>query len=208
VIQIIDCEQNSPEWFAARLGIPTASQFGTVLAKGRDGGASATRRTYMAKLAAEIVTGRPTESFSNEHTERGHVLEPEARELYSFMSDSQPKLVGFVRNGNKGASPDSFIANNGILEIKTKLPHLLVDVLLKDEFPAEHRAQCQGNLWVCEREWIDISVYWPDLPMFIKRAYRDEKYIANLSSEIDRFNDELQEMVAQIRAKQGYGRAA
>jgi hypothetical protein len=208
VIQIIECEQNSPEWFAARLGIPTASQFGTVLAKGRDGGASATRRTYMAKLAAEIVTGRPTESFSNEHTERGHVLEPEARELYSFMSDSQPKLVGFVRNGNKGASPDSFIGNDGILEIKTKLPHLLVDVLLKDEFPAEHRAQCQGNLFVCEREWIDISVYWPDLPMFIKRAYRDEKYIANLSSEIDRFNDELQEMVAQIRAKQGYGRAA
>ena len=35
MIQIIDCEQGTPEWFAARLGIPTASRFSDVLAKGQ-----------------------------------------------------------------------------------------------------------------------------------------------------------------------------
>jgi hypothetical protein len=42
-----DLEQGSPEWFAARAGLPTASDFATVLAKGKDGGASKRRQTYL-----------------------------------------------------------------------------------------------------------------------------------------------------------------
>jgi len=38
MIEIIDCEQNSPEWIAARAGIPTASEFSTVLSEGRADG--------------------------------------------------------------------------------------------------------------------------------------------------------------------------
>ena len=106
--------------------------------------------------------------------------------------------VGFVRNGRKGCSPDALLGIAGMLEIKTKLPHLLNDVILKDEFPPEHKAQCQGGLWVCEREWIDIAIYWPGLPLFRKRAYRDEAYIANLAAEVNRFNVELLETVEKI----------
>ena len=36
--EIIDCEQGTPEWFAARAGIPTASEFSTVLSEGRADG--------------------------------------------------------------------------------------------------------------------------------------------------------------------------
>jgi hypothetical protein len=60
--RIIECQQGEPEWFAARLGIPTASEFSTVMAKGKDGGKSVTRRTYMLKLAGEILTNEPMES--------------------------------------------------------------------------------------------------------------------------------------------------
>lgn len=196
---IIECDQNSPEWFAARLGLPTASMFATVMAKGKDGGASKTRRDYLNKLAGEILTGEPMESFSNEHTERGKVMEDEARDGYSFMTNAEPVRVGFIRNGDKGCSPDSLIGDNGMLEIKTKLPHLMIDVLTKDVFPAEHKAQCQGALWVAEREWIDIAIYWPRLPMFVKRAYRDDGYIANLAGAVAQFNEELAATVEQVR---------
>ena len=152
MMQIIDCEQGSPEWFAARAGIPTASQFATVMASGRGGAESKTRRTYMLKLAGEIITGDPMDSFSNAHTERGHEMEPEARNFYAFRHDVDPQLIGFIRNGNAGASPDSLIGENGLLEIKTKLPHLLIDVTLRGEFPTDHKAQCQGQLWIAERE--------------------------------------------------------
>lgn len=196
---ILTCEQGSPEWYEARRGIPTASEFATVMASGRDGGDSKTRRTYMLKLAGEIVTGELSESYSNEHMERGKLMESEARAHYALMTDADPELVGFIRSGRKGCSPDSLIGADGILEIKTKLPHLLIDVLLKDKFPAEHRAQCQGALWVAEREWIDIAVYWPGLPLFIKRAYRDEEYIRQISDAVDKFNDELAGIVDQVR---------
>ncbi|WP_020184803.1 lambda exonuclease family protein [Methylopila sp. 73B] len=204
-MRIIDCEQGSPEWFAARAGMPTASEFSTVMAKGKEGGASKMRRTYMLKLAGEILTGDPMEGFSNSHTDRGHEMEPEARDLYSFVADVEPERVGFIVNGAKGASPDSLIGDVGALEIKTKLPHLLIDVLLRDEFPADHKAQCQGVLWVAEREWIDIAVYWPRLPLFVKRAYRDEPYIKAMSDAVDAFNDELHELVEKVRRYGGAG---
>jgi hypothetical protein len=199
LIDILHCEQGTEEWFLARAGIPTASQFATVMASGRGGGESKTRAKYMRQLAGEIITGKPMESFSNVHTERGHAMEPDARELYAFATDTSPEQVGFIRNGQKGCSPDSLIGANGMLEIKTKLPDLLIECLERDDFPPEHRAQCQGALWVAEREWVDIVVYWPEMPVFIKRAYRDEAYIATMAEAVDRFNEELEALVERIR---------
>lgn len=199
-MQIIDCEQGSEAWYAARAGIPTASEFATILAKGRGGGDSKTRRTYMLKLAGERLTGEPMVSYSNGHMERGKEMEGQARDFYAFLTDADPALVGFIRSGDKGCSPDSLVGANGMLEIKTALPHLLLDLILKDEFPPEHKAQTQGQLWVAEREWVDLAVYWPNLPTFIKRAYRDDVYIKTLSEAVDQFNEELCATVEKIRA--------
>jgi len=201
-IQILTCEQGTEEWFLARAGIPTASCFGTVMASGRGAGESKTRAKYMRQLAGEIITGKPMEGFTNAHMERGHAMEPEARELYAFATDTAPEQVGFIRNGQKGCSPDSLVGENGMLEIKTKLPDLLIECLERDDFPPEHRAQCQGALWVAEREWIDIVVYWPEMPVFIKRAYRDEAYIATMAEAVDKFNEELAALVERIRTYQ------
>jgi len=197
-IEIFDFEQNSPEWLAARAGIPTASSFADVLAKGE----GKTRAAYRNKLAAEILTGEPLESYSNGFMERGHVQEDDARQLYAFMTDADPIRVGFVRNGNKGCSPDSLIGEKGVLEIKTQRADLLIETIRKDVFPAVHIAQCQGALWVTEREWIDIVCYAPKMPLFVKRAYRDEAYIEALAGAVDLFT---QEVAATVRAIQAYG---
>lgn len=209
-LEIISCDQNSDEWFRARMGIPTASEFATVMAKGRGGADSKTRYTYLYKLAGEIITGEPTESYSNAHMERGKLMEDEARSLYEFMSDAECEPVGFIRSGRKGASPDSLIGDVGMVEIKTKLPHLMIETILRGEFPPEHKAQCQGQLWVAEREWIDIAVYWPGMPLFVTRATRDEQFIKQLSEAVDVFNDDLDGIVARVRdyEQREYPRAA
>ena len=199
-MEIINCDQGSPEWFAARAGIVTASEFQTLLMKGRGGGDSATRRTYMRKLAGEIITGESSEGFSNAHTERGKTMEPEARDLYAFMADCEPQQVGFIKSGRKGASPDSLVGDLGGLEIKTRLPHLMIELLEKDEVPNEHIAQIQGGMWVAEREWWDFVAYWPKLPLFVKRVYRDETYIRTLASAVIQFNEELDALVSRIRS--------
>lgn len=199
--EILVCEQYSPEWWQARLGIPTASQFATVLAKGQ----GKTRRTYMFKLAGERLTGEPAESYRNFDMDRGREMEAEARNAYAFMHDAEPEPVGFIRNDTAGCSPDAILGDDGLLEIKTALPHILIGLLLKGEFPPEHKAQVQGQLWVSERQWCDLAIYWPGLPLFVCRAERDEKYIKVLSGEVALFNDQLADVIDQI---QNYGKAA
>lgn len=199
-MRIIDCEQGTPEWFEARRGLATASLFGDIMSAGRGGGASKVRRTYMMKLAAEIITGQPSEGFSTVHTERGHAMEGEARDWYAFDRDVDPQQVGLIVNDKAGYSPDSLIADRGALEVKTKLPWMVVEAIINGEFLEEHKPQCQGGLWVAEREWIDLLVYWPGMTPFVARAERDEVYIVKLAKAVEEFNEELADMVAKVRA--------
>jgi hypothetical protein len=207
MMQIIECEQGTIGWLLARAGIPTASEFHTVMAVGKQGGKSLTRTAYLNKLAGEILTGEPMTSYSNGDMERGKLMEDEARDLYAFQNALEPQRVGFVRNGEKGASPDSLIGDKGGLEIKSAAAHIQVARLLDGGLPSEHKAQVQGNLWVCEREWWDFCSYCPKLPLLQVRVYRDETYIAKIANEVDLFNIELQQTVEFIR-KYGQREAA
>lgn len=198
-MQIISCEQNSPEWLTARLGIPTASEFKTIVGVKKDAKDKVTRQIYMRKLAGEVLTGEPMENYVSNHMERGKVMEDEARDLYAFQNDAEPQRVGFIRNGNTGCSPDSLIGTNGGLEIKSALAHIQIERLERDELPSEHRLQVQGNIWLAERDWWDFASYCPRLPLFTKHVLRDEACIKELAAAVDQFNSELHEMVERLR---------
>lgn len=200
MIEIIDVEQGSEEWFKARLGLPTASNFSTIMASGRSGGESKTRDKLLKQLAGEILTGEPAEAYTNFAMERGKAMEGEAREFYAFARDVVPTRVGFVRNGIMGCSPDSLIGEDGVLEIKTQAPHLLIDTLTRGTFPSEHRAQCQGSLLVTERKWVDLLVFYRGMPPFIQRQERDEPYIQEIKDAVDIFEGELRKLVDRIKA--------
>lgn len=205
MVDILTCEQGSAEWHVARSGIPTASEFSTVMAKGE----GKTRGKYLRVLAGEIITGEPDpDGYTNAHMERGKAWEADARNHYAFTNDVEPQLVGFIRSGRSGASPDSLIGDNGGLEIKTALRHIQIERLQRGGLPPEHRAQVQGCLWIAEREWWDFMSYAPGLPPLIERVYRDEAYIANLAKAIDAFNEELDALVQSIRTYQDFGRQA
>lgn len=210
MLEVIDCEQGSAEWFEARAGIPTASEFSTVLAKGKEGGASIMRAKYLRQLAGEILTGEPApEGYSNGHMERGKLMEDDARQLYSLITDEEPQRVGFIKNGRAGASPDSLLGAIGGLEIKTAIPAVQIDRLQRGTLPPEHRAQVQGCLWITGRQWWDFVSFWPRLPPLIIRVERDEEYIAQLAKAVDAFNEELDAIVQSIRTYQNFkGQAA
>jgi hypothetical protein len=198
--EVFTFEQGTAEWFEARRGIPTASMFSTVMASGKGGGESKTRRKYLLELAGEILTEEAApEKYSNASMERGKEMEAVARNQYAFQTDAELERVGFIKCGRKGCSPDSLIGKKKMLEIKTTLPHLLIDIHLRGEFPPEHKAQCQGNLWVAGREEIDIAIYWPKMPLYVQTIHRDEVYIAALASAVDEFNNELAYVVQQMR---------
>lgn len=192
--------QGSPEWFDVRKAMPTASMFSAVMAKpGPRGGIAKTRQTYLYKLAGEILTDEPMESWSNAHMERGKEREAEARTMYTVMKEVAPEQVGFVVNGNCGCSPDSLVGDDGMLEIKDAMPHIQIERLLANRLPPEHVAQVQGQMMVCEREWCDFMSHCRGIRPLVVRVERDEKYIAGLRRDIDTFVSELNELVERLR---------
>jgi hypothetical protein len=205
---ILDVEQRSPEWHAARAGLVTASVFSTVMASGKDGGVSVGRTKLLHKLAGEIITGEPApEGYQSAAMAKGSALEDEARESYSRRKGVEITRIGFATNfsGLKrcGCSPDGLINFDGGLEIKIATEaHVLIPMLQRPaSMPPEHRAQIFGNMMVLERERWDLTIYHHRaMPAVDVTVYRDEGYIKQLSNEIERFNFELKKLVEQLRA--------
>jgi hypothetical protein len=203
MIKVIECEQNSPEWHAARLGVPTASQMSTIMAKGRAGGEGETRKKYLHQLAAEIITGQPTDSYSNAAMQRGHDQEPEARHLYELTSDADVVQIGFVRRGRFGASPDSLVGHDGLLEIKSKAAHLMIAIAERDTPPPEHIKQVQAQMWATGRDWCDLSCYCPGFPLLTHRIKRDPDLHAEMEEAIAAFITDLDAIVARVLQRLG-----
>jgi hypothetical protein len=197
--ETIDCEQGSAEWYAARMGIPTASRFADVLAQGK----GLMRAKYLNQLAGEIITGEPMENYTNEKMDRGKTHEPELRARYEFGNDVDIERIGFVKMNPElcavGCSPDGWVGAMGMVEFKSAEPHILIPMLRSGMAPAEHKAQVQGNLWISGRKWCDLVIGWPKLPLAISRVPRDEAYIGGLSVALKAFNVELNAIVEQIR---------
>ena len=53
---IIECEQNSEQWWQEKLGKPSASNASRIITN--DGKPSKQREGYMFELAGEIITGK------------------------------------------------------------------------------------------------------------------------------------------------------
>jgi hypothetical protein len=138
--------------------------------------------------------------FSTRATERGKEFELLARDLYQIREEVTIEEVAIILNHGIGYSPDGLIGDNGLTEIKSKLPKFQVGVILAGEVPKEHVAQCQGGLYVSGREWIDFISYWKGMPLFVKRMYRDEAYIAKLAERVTTFNELLEDRMAKVLA--------
>lgn len=197
-----DVVQNTPEWMQLRAGLVTASHYAAMMAEGE----GKMRDTLIHRVAAEIITGEPIETYSNGYMERGKTLEPEARTAYALHKGCDPEPIGFIRYDKDGAlrtgcSPDSTIGKDGLLEIKTEKADLIIKTIFRDEAPTKHKAQVQGQLMVSGREWLDLFVFCRGMPRFIKRVTRDEPYIKRLSLKLKETNEEIDTIVKRIRAR-------
>lgn len=205
-MQIIrDIEQGSEAWKGLRTGIITCSDLDVLMVNGKgEAGFGVGAFTYMDRLIGERITGAEAEPWrGNGSSARGHELEPKVRDLYCRRRDlpsAAIEQVAIILNHGIGYSPDGVIGDDGLIEVKTKLPEKLVSVILGNEVPAEHLAQCQGGLWVSEREWIDFLGYWPGMPLCLVRAHRDEAYIRKLAERVSTFHELMEARMERVLA--------
>lgn len=184
-------KQRTPDWFQARVGVATASQFHRLITK--TGKPSSSAQGYLHELIAERYIGAELDGATTNWMERGQQLEDAAVAWYELITDAQTTEVGLCFRDDKrvGCSPDRLIGEDGGLEIKVPKPAVHIGYLIGD--PAvEYKAQVQGCLWVCEREWWDLVSFNPVLPSAKVRCYRDEPYIATLSVIVEGFLGQLE----------------
>lgn len=193
----IQGEQGTPEWHAARCGVVTASHFQEIVTT--TGSPSKSRDKYMRVLAGEIITGEVREGKKYGSMQKGVEREDEARQYYSrYVIGSEVRQVSFVyldESRRIGASPDGLCDPNGGFETKNKEADLLIEAHEIGFSKATHFQQCQGGMWVCDREWWDLQLYCRGMKSYIIRYERDDKFIDKMRSEIDAFIKELDELV-------------
>ena len=190
-----DVAQNTIEWYQARAGVATASQFDKIITK--TGKASSQADGYANKLIAELILGRPIDrNFSTYAMEWGEMHEEEARNLYVFDTGFKVQPGGFFTNDDMtfGASPDARIYDGeqlvGLAEIKCpEDPAVHVEFMLMEEMNPKYIPQVQGQLWVSGLEWVDWFSYYPEMPPARIRTFRDEKFLAPLENAMKNFSD-------------------
>jgi hypothetical protein len=188
---ILDHEQGSDEWFAARLGRPSASMFNKLITS--TGKPSTSASKYIDELVDERLNGVRAPVYVNEHMERGTRLEPEAREYYEFLTDQKVTEYGFILDDSEefGCSPDGLIKDNdGIFEggLEVKCPANMVGYHRDNKsFVTKYKQQVMGCMMITGAKWWDLMAYSDKKPHhLIIRVERDEEYIEKLAAEIDK----------------------
>jgi hypothetical protein len=199
-MKIFECPQQSPEWFAVKRGVPSASDADKIVTPG--GKLSSASAKYIHRLIADLYDpeyGGP--SYQNAAMERGNRIEPEARRWLELELDQDIRQVGFclTDDGRYGASPDGLIGDAGSLELKCPMPNTHVAYLMDGGLPDDYRPQVHAQLIVTGREYVQFVSYCPGLPPLLVKV-RPDDYTKLLRSAITEFLDKYQEAKARIVA--------
>jgi putative phage-type endonuclease len=204
-------EQQTPEWFADRLGKVTASRLADVMAKTKTG-YSATRANYMTQLVLERVTNTRAESYSNAAMQWGNEQEPFARAAYEAHTGQMVEEVGFIQHPDieyAGASPDGLVGDDGMVEIKcpsssTALECWLIHAQGGNPVDAKYYAQMQWQMRCADRSWCDYVVFDPRMPakaqLFVFRVQRNEDFLTMAEDEVITFLTEVDIKVQALKA--------
>jgi len=202
-----DIQQGTLPWYAVRQGIPTASEFASIITP-KKMQISEARKSYQCRLIAERLLNWQADSLDKiRHIEDGKINEPFAVAQIEEIAEIETAKVGFIRTNDLrfGASPDRVAGVNAdrtrvdmVLEVKAPtIPRQLEYLLLGHD--DAYRAQVQGQLWVSEADKAIFYAYNPRTPAYTFETGRDEVFIRNLVQCLEQFSDELEAMTEKAR---------
>lgn len=181
-----EVDHNSPEWDALRLGIPTGSGFKNVITA--KGARSDSFLDYAETMAGELFAGQKLDAWEgNRYTDRGHEVEEEAVAYYEFHYGETFK-AGFITDDAEtyGCSPDRIQADRSV-EVKC-FPKLHIRALMyyakHKKCPSSEKAQVQGQIHMCEKEYGALLYYHRDLPKLMIVVPRDQVFINKMLQQI------------------------
>ena len=185
--------QRTEEWFAAKAGVPSASNADQVLTASGNLSSSATR--YMCSLLAERRGIFENNVPETEWMIRGRELEDEARGYLAFDHDLEVVQVDWVLNDDEsaGCSPDGLAELDGEpigVEIKCPKASTHISYLLNGTLPTAYKPQVHWSLAVTGLpSWLFVS-YYPGLDPLVVRVSRD-RYTQKMLAAMQQFVEQL-----------------
>lgn len=201
-MKVIQCVQRSPEWWLARRGLPTASDFDKILTP-----ATLKPSVSQGKFICELIAQKfasvypDTDGYVSPAMQNGIDTEDDARNWYEFQEDVDVQQVGLCVSDCEryGCSPDGLIGDEGCLELKCPSLETQAKYLLEGGLPREYRCQCHGQLIVTGRKWIDFVSFCPGLPTHKFRVEPDS-FTDALANELDAFCKKYATAIKTIEA--------
>lgn len=186
-------KQGTPEWLLARAGIPTASEWDSLLTPKFEPRKGEMPKTYLAKKLAEKWIGGPLPDHGTWAMDQGQLLENEAIPFFELETGHQVSRVGLCLSDDQkvGCSPDGLIGELSGLEIKCPRPETHVRYLLAGTLPTDYIVQVHGGMFVTGREqWTFVS-YARGFPPFVWIEQRDARIQAVIEEVLGGFCADL-----------------
>ena len=198
---IIDCEQQSPEWFAIKAGIPSAGSAKEIVTE--KGEPYKSQTLYADKLADEAIRGHTDEGYQSKAMKTGSIRERESRIVYELDHIVDVQEMGFIFNDSKkyGCSPDGIINNSYGIEMKNPLGKTHVKYLREGKLPTGvgYVQQIQMSLLVTGFDRWDFMSYCPGHSPFYVRVERDEVFIKKLEEQLEGFCFKLAKLIKKLK---------
>lgn len=194
-------EQGGADWYKARLGRPSASNFHKIITpKGKP---SAQAAVYLYRLACEQLLHETMDDEIGyvKWVDHGKANEAHAVGQFQFANDVELEPGGLVTtdDGRFVASPDRlFPGHKEAVEVKCPAPWTQLRYLIEgvDE---EYIAQVQGQLLVGEFEAVHLYTWHPQMPPYHKVFRPDPAFQAALRTALNAFAFQLERVLKLAR---------
>lgn len=208
----IKVQQNTEEWFEARLPDVTASEVNSVFAKGKDGesSSSAMYNNYKTQIAVQRITNKPTRTYKSASMQQGNDTEDLAALMYELKTGNILRKCGYFKHNELafGCSPDVMVVDKKItVQIKCPEPTEHAKILRTKKIPAKYARQTDTELGLTESDELHFVSYNDDMPenakLVIVVITREERQQHYLTIE-DKVRDFLKKVEAEVEFIKAY----
>lgn len=158
MITILEIQQNSEQWLVEREKYATGSVSDVLLTRGLE----------------EALRRNSNRFNGNYFTQRGHILEAEAIEIYEAVHGVTVSRPGMVLNDkypNGACSPDG-IDDIFLIEVKCFAMKKHLEIMTVKDIPFKIMSQLQFNMMICDLKQAKLVLYNPECEDD-KLAYRE-----------------------------------
>jgi hypothetical protein len=206
-MKVFTCDQRSPEWHQARVGMFTASRASDMMATIKTGEAAA-RRDLRVQLVVERLTSQSQDDvFVNAAMQRGIDKEADALSAYEALTGNLTRSYGFLAHDTlrTGCSPDGIIGDfEGGLELKCPKSATHLGYLKSKTIPRDYLFQMMHGLWITGAQWWDFVSFDDRFPVplqvFHVRLERDDQQINDYAQLATAFLTEIDKEVEAVEA--------